>query len=1326
MWCNCTKGSQVKKHILFNSFLMLASMVFGQTIPVDKLTGKLAVTVPIIEATSGSLSVPIYLSYSGGGIKVSDIDGTAGLGWNLVAGGEVVRELRSLPDDYQGSGADTRKGWRVSPNAAEVNNTDFPSSTCAEETSAFNFIASRGYTKDTEPDLFTFRAPGLSGQFVFDATGQPKLIPYQDLKITFSVSTTNTIESFTVTTNQGIAYNFSGKQNTKRQAVKLSSSDPEPKYFRTNYEYFKTPLAFTTAWVLSTMTAPDGSYISLGYTSPTPKRQENIVATFDEANNSTNQYKIVDETNYLLVNQIRSPLTSVNFAWDIKDSNLIQSIKIKENVLSTEKNYYFNYLSGYDSSAPTALMATVEHAFLNSVTQERQCITYPSFAFSYYGTEFIAADPANGLPAYYKVSLPFFKGKRKDYWGYANATADATTEAPTIYATGNTDAERYRISPLTTGGSQILGGNRNPTPTASIVSAASLKQISYPTGAKATIEYEPNSYWDDATASTQLGGGIRVSRTIISDIEHDAPDLITFYEYTQPNGSTSGRLVYRPVFTFEDGVNRIRSESNLGPEDEILYSKVAAETVGRGKTVCDYLVPAMYSAVLPTAPDWAATKSKIARLACESPGNQVSGYYSYPFPPNTNYSFERGLPQAISDYSEAGTLLLKREFNYERLPSGASPVVKIKGLRFEKQANGTFTNYLFGHYTLIANTDKVVVKETTTRADEITPENKMVTTTNYVYSNVHSLLESINTAQSTSTVATENIIYKTTYRYAKDFMALLGTPSLSDPETAGINSLNSAAVFRSGTLIETIQTRSEGTLGNNEKVISASLTTFKDFSGKVLPSRSLSLSQVDGFPLTGTGAAGNPSKIVINEALYVPTSTVKSYSGQGLPTSLVDHRGNKTGIHYGYSDQMPVASINNAYAEEVVYSGFETGSTQSLSFDAASSLTFAPEVWAGKLALSIIPRAVLSRQNITRGSDRYKASCWLKSAGPAIITFKVTGQTVVSVAVDYGASGFNQWKYLSADIAMPLGSTFALEVSSSLAAVIDEVRFQPYESDVTTTSYDLLFGKNAQVDNRGEAIFTEYDVLGRPHLIRNKNKDIVQIKEYRFKVEAKPFLDSDFTPSSNFNMQQSTELVSATNCIGGGQTYQWFANGVSIGRGTLTSAGDKNYIYYTPTSTGSLTIKLIVTHPSGVYSETEKVYCAGYPLLTMSVTVTDDNPTASATSYSLCIGGNKTFRATATGGCTAALAYTWTYTVDGIADASGNLEIFQLGSGTSAYIQGHAGTSSSPRGANGLSYTVYCTVTQSCLGTEPCREVTMRADENIGIVRKIIAGERCQ
>lgn len=69
-----------------------------QDYPMDYSTGLPHISIPIYEVTSGSLNVPISLSYHASGRKVYDQDGPIALGWSLNTGGMISRTIYGSAD----------------------------------------------------------------------------------------------------------------------------------------------------------------------------------------------------------------------------------------------------------------------------------------------------------------------------------------------------------------------------------------------------------------------------------------------------------------------------------------------------------------------------------------------------------------------------------------------------------------------------------------------------------------------------------------------------------------------------------------------------------------------------------------------------------------------------------------------------------------------------------------------------------------------------------------------------------------------------------------------------------------------------------------------------------------------------------------------------------------------------------------------------------------------------------------------------------------------------------------------------------------------------
>jgi len=69
------------------------------SIPVGTLTGVPEIGFPLYTVSSGSLSLPISLSYHASGYQANQRSTDVGLGWTVMAGGTISRTVYGSPDD---------------------------------------------------------------------------------------------------------------------------------------------------------------------------------------------------------------------------------------------------------------------------------------------------------------------------------------------------------------------------------------------------------------------------------------------------------------------------------------------------------------------------------------------------------------------------------------------------------------------------------------------------------------------------------------------------------------------------------------------------------------------------------------------------------------------------------------------------------------------------------------------------------------------------------------------------------------------------------------------------------------------------------------------------------------------------------------------------------------------------------------------------------------------------------------------------------------------------------------------------------------------------
>lgn len=136
-------------------------------IPIGYNTGTPQISIPLYTVRSGSLSLPIGLSYHASGLKVQEKASWVGAGWSLNAGGAITRTVVGGPDD---------RGITGYTNYTNGHYSDYGYSN-------YQWIGGSGYgavngmvaddagfyqgRKDGEPDLYFFQLCWPYGQVLF-------------------------------------------------------------------------------------------------------------------------------------------------------------------------------------------------------------------------------------------------------------------------------------------------------------------------------------------------------------------------------------------------------------------------------------------------------------------------------------------------------------------------------------------------------------------------------------------------------------------------------------------------------------------------------------------------------------------------------------------------------------------------------------------------------------------------------------------------------------------------------------------------------------------------------------------------------------------------------------------------------------------------------------------------------------------------------------------------------------------------------------------------------------------------------------------------------
>lgn len=199
----------------------MAFNLYGKT-PVDFSSGVPNVSIPLHSInTKSGLTIPIDISYHASGIKVSDVSGIVGLGWNLNYGGSISVKVNGYPDKNAFNIYDVMSPNQTSNFIGYINVGETCNPCTGIENQYYNIatnIAVDG-TLDSEPDLYNYSIVSASGSFI-NLQNTIKQIPQKDIKIEKETVS----NSFKIIDAMGNSFYFSVGGITTKQNTNCANS----------------------------------------------------------------------------------------------------------------------------------------------------------------------------------------------------------------------------------------------------------------------------------------------------------------------------------------------------------------------------------------------------------------------------------------------------------------------------------------------------------------------------------------------------------------------------------------------------------------------------------------------------------------------------------------------------------------------------------------------------------------------------------------------------------------------------------------------------------------------------------------------------------------------------------------------------------------------------------------------------------------------------------------------------------------------------------------------------------------------------------------------
>ncbi len=481
-------------------------------VPVNLYTGTVNIEIPIYTIRYNDIIYPIYLSYHGGGIKVSDECGSVGLGWTLNATGVINRIVRGLPDEMNTNGKygynhlnNNYKNYinQAKPHSHKNTNyiiyDDSNFSTINSAISLYGPDYDEGLF-DSSQDNYMFSVDGKSGVFINNN--------FQNIVQTDDGCRIlqNNINQYTITSQDGFKYIFNDIEQKDYRYKKLyiweSNDDTKPEF---NYKH-------NSSWWLSKLYSPTGDSITFNYSNlkvihphQTIYIYSHITLGIDYTSNyrpktnlyvTPNNYK--DTTYHKILRNIETPNCKISFFYKntnedeyIKSTPALDSIVIYSKNGTTQFTPIQKFIFGYSNNSERAKLTDLKKI---GATGEEE-------------THFFSYKEINITPA---ISV---NDKRCDHWGYFAPKSTGRFSPEPYY-----EAPDFLINLDTT-----LYKERNAN--YNYADNNMLTSIIYPTGNKLELEWEPHSF-------SQLS---YVGNTAIQEVDYNVPDEETTEYYIKKN-----------------------------------------------------------------------------------------------------------------------------------------------------------------------------------------------------------------------------------------------------------------------------------------------------------------------------------------------------------------------------------------------------------------------------------------------------------------------------------------------------------------------------------------------------------------------------------------------------------------------------------------------------------------------------------------------------------------------------------------------------------------------------------------------------------------------
>jgi len=557
-------------------------------IPVNLYIGAIDLKIPITNIGGDGLDIAADLVYDSSGFIPHKKSDAAGMGWSLIAGGRITRNLKGTPDEYVGNNGQNGnparqnqfgeyknlhgylKGVKSNTTTSNVSTYDVNNGGVGHTDGLYWWLGNYPNQYEGEPDEFSFNMMGISGKFMVGNKGDV-LVESSDPNMKVDLSElalyggalfcVPPASKITLIDGNGTKYIFGGDLSKYEISYSYSIIPSYP-----NEDYLAYPVI--SSFSLAKVIYANGKEVNFDYEAGT--MFDNYWCELTNWSILGDNSKIFSMDSYSQDGGINGNMNyclgSSNIANCVSSSNSQDTsidtfVLLKKSVLKSIKyddhEIKINYINtGYpikhypDSFDPEKafnewVIGNIETYHKNILTRKTQ-LSYDhlggvfkrpflntvknlysdqTYSFEYSKT--------NDLPPYYTKGI--------DHWGYWNSNNSNTRLAP--FDTYNAATGDYTLN------------NTFRDANSQNYDVALLNKVIYPTKGFSIFEYEPHLYSKriERTSSSEflptltnnggLAGGARIKK-IFSYASDGGLSSQKEYKYTSTlDGSTSSGIL---------------------------------------------------------------------------------------------------------------------------------------------------------------------------------------------------------------------------------------------------------------------------------------------------------------------------------------------------------------------------------------------------------------------------------------------------------------------------------------------------------------------------------------------------------------------------------------------------------------------------------------------------------------------------------------------------------------------------------------------------------------------------------------------------------------